>query len=82
MKIGENFEKVMLSNGKEHFVLRGTQQRKLSHVKDKYVRHVLYLDNSFYFLCTKNYDRDIDILNTRLVDFNASIKRSIEPGIM
>ena len=72
----------MLSNGKEHFILKGNIQRKLTHVKDKFVRHTLYVDNSFYFLCTKNYDRDIDILNSRLVDFNASIKRSIEPGLM
>jgi len=82
VKISENFHKILLSNGKEHFILKGIIQRKLSHIKDKFVRHSMYLDDSFYIVCSKNYDRDIDILNTRLDDFNASIKRSIEPGLM
>ena len=37
-------------------------------------------NNSFYFTTSKEYDRDIDILNSANINFNASIVRSLEPG--
>ena len=36
----------------------------------------------FYLVTSKDYDRDIDILSSDDRDFNASIIRSIEPGIL
>jgi hypothetical protein len=36
----------------------------------------------FYLVTSKDYDRDIDILSSNDRDFNASIVRSIEPGIL
>ena len=39
-------------------------------------------DQDFYLFTTKDYDRDIDILNTNNYDFNASIPRSSTPGTL
>lgn len=39
-------------------------------------------DQDFYLFTTKDYDRDIDILNTNNDDFNASIPRSSTPGTL
>lgn len=36
--------------------------------------------DSFYFTTSKEYDRDVDILNSSATNFNASITRSLEPG--
>lgn len=44
------------------------------------MRFVINHNNSFYFTTSKEYDRDIDILNSADINFNASIERSLEPG--
>ena len=31
---------------------------------------------------SKDYDRDIDVLSSNDLDFNISVKRSIEPGVL
>ena len=36
----------------------------------------------FYLFTTKDYDRDIDILNSNNDNFNASITRSSTPGVL
>lgn len=46
------------------------------------MRNVINHKNSFYFVSCKDYDRDIDILNSDDPHFNASIKRNIEPGLV
>ena len=38
-------------------------------------------DKDFYLITTKDYDRDIDILNSNDDDFHASITRSTTPGV-
>ena len=45
------------------------------------MRASLSTDDGFYIVTSKDYDRDIDILSSNDEDFNASITRSIEPGI-
>jgi len=40
----------------------------------------LNYDEEFYFITSKDYDRDVDILNSEYPKFNASIVRSLEPG--
>ena len=44
------------------------------------MRFALNHNNSFYFTTSKEYDRDIDILNSANINFNASITRSLEPN--
>lgn len=39
-------------------------------------------NEDFYLFTTKDYDRDIDILNSNNDDFNASITRSSTPGVL
>ena len=36
--------------------------------------------DDFYLVCSKDYDRDIDILHSGDMSFNGSIKRKFEPG--
>lgn len=44
------------------------------------MRNVINHGKDFYFVTSKDYDRDIDILHSEEKSFNASFKRSIEPG--
>ena len=46
------------------------------------MRNVINHKDSFYFVSCKDYDRDIDILNSEDPKFNASIQRGIEPGLV
>jgi hypothetical protein len=72
----------MFSSGDEHYILDGRSQDSFPQIKNKIVRNVINYDNTFYFASCKDYDRDIDILNSKDETFNASIKRSIEPGLI
>ena len=44
------------------------------------MRNVINHNTAFYLVTSKDYDRDIDILHSEEKNFNASFKRSIEPG--
>ena len=46
------------------------------------MRASLSTDDGFYIVTSKDYDRDIDILSSKDPKFNASVTRSIEPGLM
>ena len=46
------------------------------------MRASLSSEDGFYIVTSKDYDRDIDILSSHDEDFNASIARSIEPGLL
>ena len=35
----------------------------------------------FYLACSKDYDRDIDVLNSKRKQFHASVKKFLEPGL-
>ena len=72
----------MFSSGKEHYILDEHRQNSFQQIKNKYIRNVINHSNSFYFVSCKEYDRDIDILNSDDPHFNASIKRNIEPGLV
>lgn len=45
------------------------------------MRATVNIGKGYYLFLTKNYDRDIDILHTLNYEFEASMDRSIEPGI-
>ena len=57
-------------------------QQNLPGIKDKVLRSIMCYDSEFYLVTSKDYDRDIDILHTQSQDFNASIVRAIEPGLL
>ena len=46
------------------------------------MRKVVSNGNDFYLITSKDYDRDIDILHSGSQSFNASVSRSIEPGLL
>lgn len=39
------------------------------------------MHDGFYLACSKDYDRDIDILHSKDEHFNASIDKFLEPGL-
>ena len=80
VKISNNFNQVVFSNGIEHYILKDRSQDFFPQIKDKIVRYMFDYDDSFYFTTSKEYDRDVDILNSSDVNFNAQIKRALEPG--
>ena len=45
------------------------------------LRKAVSCSHGFYLITSKDYDRDIDILNSYNQNFNVSEKRSIEPGL-
>jgi hypothetical protein len=63
-------------------LLTGRTQEFFPDIKDKFLRFVIDSGQGFYLVTSKDYDRDIDILSSTDKDFNASIVRSIEPGIL
>jgi hypothetical protein len=63
-------------------MLRGKKQDSFPWIKDKTLRNVINHNKSFYLVTSKDYDRDIDILHSDDKNFNASLKRCIEPGLM
>ena len=73
----------VFSNGVENYILKGRNQEYYPRIqKDKFIRYIISDKGSFYFLTSKDYDRDIDVFNSEEKDFNASIKRTSEPGIL
>ena len=82
VKISDDFQKVIFSNGTEHYMLNGVSQDNFSWIKDKFIRNVINHQGSFYLCTSKDYDRDIDILHSEIENFNASFVRSIEPGLL
>ena len=82
VKLSDDFQTAIFSNGKENYLLKGRGQEYFAAIKDKFLRYVVSHNNQFYLVTSKDYDRDIDILSSSNRDFNASILRSIEPGIL
>lgn len=60
----------------------GENQQIFPWIKDKFLRKAVSCSHGFYLITSKDYDRDIDILNSYNQDFNVSVKRSIEPGLL
>ena len=63
-------------------MLKGRSQSNFPNIKDKVLRKAVNRDDQFFLITSKEYDRDIDILHSTREDFNASIVRSIEPGLL
>lgn len=82
VKISDDLYTCVLSTGHEHYLLKGMGQQNLPNIKDKILRNVINKDDEFYLVTSKDYDRDIDILHTYSENFNASIKRMLEPGML
>jgi len=74
--------KVIFSNGFEHYMLNDTSQDNFPWIKDKFVRNVINHEDGFFLVTSKDYDRDIDILHSDDEDFNVSYLRQLEPGIL
>ena len=64
LKIADDFNKVIFSNGKEHYMLHNESQDNFPWIKDKFVRFIINVEGAFLLVCTKDYDRDIDILHS------------------
>ena len=60
----------------------GKSQENFPWIKDKFLRSIVSDNESFYLVTSKDYDRDIDILNSGDQNFNGSITRSIEPKLL
>ena len=82
VKISDNLKQVFFSNGIENYILKSNTrgQNNILGIKDKKVRSIVSLDDDFLFTASKEYDRDIDILHTTNQNFDASLKRFIQPG--
>jgi hypothetical protein len=80
VQISDKHEKVIFSNGFEHYILNGNGQDNFPWIKDKFLRNVVNHGEDFYLVTSKDYDRDVDILHSKDKSFNASLKRSIEPN--
>lgn len=63
-------------------MLKGRSQSNFPNIKDKILNKAVNRDDQFFLITSKPYDRDIDILHSSEDDFNASIVRSIEPGLL
>jgi hypothetical protein len=62
--------------------LDGESQDQFPWIKDKFLRNVVNHKSNFYLVTSKDYDRDIDILNSEDPEFNATVDRFIEPGML
>ena len=60
----------------------GVGQQVFPHIKDKFLRKAVSHGFGFLLIASKDNDRDIDILSSKDPKFNASVTRSIEPGLM
>lgn len=79
--ISDDMKTTFLSVGQENYILKGNMQSNFPWVKSKFVRASINVNDGFYLLLTKDYDRDIDILHTENQEYDASLIRAIEPGI-
>jgi len=61
-------------------MLNGNGQDNFPWIKDKFLRNVINHGDDFFLVTSKEYDRDVDILHSVDKTFNASFKRSLEPG--
>ena len=82
IKIAEDNNKVIFSNGFEHYILKKNSQDNFPWIKDKFIRHVIHWEDAFLLMTSKDYDRDIDIIHSENKDFNARFDRMIEPGLL
>lgn len=82
VKISDDRRRVILSTGVEHYLHNGICQENFPWIKDKFIRRAINDKNEFYLVTSKDYDRDIDILHSSNFEFNASILRKFEPGIL
>ena len=62
-------------------MINNQSQNNFPWIKDKFIRNVVDWDGSFYLITSKDYDRDVDILNSENKKFNAFFDRKSEPGL-
>lgn len=74
--------RVILSTGNEHYLHTGISQENFPWIKDKFIRSVINDGHDFFLVTSKDYDRDVDILHSSNNEFNSSIKRRFEPGML
>ena len=87
-KISNDFQKIILSNGDENFILtkdqegEGYTQRTIAWIRQKKVTYVVAAKNDFIFICHKDYDQNLDIESSSTENFKIMIDRNIEPGLL
>ena len=87
VKISEDFSQAVLVNKSENYLLSKGEdglfhQSSLGWLKGKIVRNITSSGPHFFFVCCKDYDRDLDIMCSSQKEFKISIPRAIEPGII
>jgi len=82
VKISDDMSRVILSTGVEHYLFNGRSQENFPWIKDKFIRSVINDEQDFFLVTSKDYDRDVDILHSNYNEFNSSIKRRFEPGML
>ena len=81
VKIADDGKQAIFSNGVEHYIHDGGSQANFPWIKDKFIRHAVPEGDGFCIACSKEYDRDIDILHSKRPSFHASVKKFLEPGL-
>ena len=73
VKISEDFSKVLLAYKSENIMIQRDkaayggyyEQRNLSYLTSKKIRKIATFGCNFYFVCCKDYDKNLDILCSR-----------------
>lgn len=73
IKISENFSKVMLSYKNEHYLIKRDEkvrsglvykQEIIKYLMKKKIRAIFTTMSSFYFVCCKDYDKNLDLYSS------------------
>jgi hypothetical protein len=81
VKVASDGKQAIFSNGIEHYIHDGGSQANFPWIKDKFIRAAIPEDRGFYLACSKDYDRDIDVLHSKRQSFHASVVKFLEPGL-
>lgn len=81
MKIADDGKQAIFSNGFEHYIHDGESQANFPWIKEKFLRAAVSEGDGFFIACSKDYDRDIDILHSGNEKFASSVKKFLEPDL-
>lgn len=81
VKVAADGKQAIFSNGFEHYIHDGGSQANFPWIKDKFIRWAVPEGDGFFIACSKEYDRDIDLLHSKRSKFHASVDRHLEPGL-
>ena len=81
VKISRDGKQAIFSNGIEHYIHNGSSQSNFPWIKDKFLRIAVPDEEGFFIACSKDYDRDIDILHSNFEEFSSSVDKALEPDL-